>query len=92
MDYLKPQLLILIPMLVGFGQFAKRRGMKAKAVPFFLLGIGILIATSYGLIVSTYAGWRMFLDAIVITGICQGGVAAFTAMGLYDTAKSTKKE
>ncbi len=92
MNYLKPQLLILIPLLVGVGQIAKRRGVRSNSVPFLLLGLGILIATSYGLVVSQYAGWRMALDAIVITGICQGGVAAFTAMGLYDTAKSTKKE
>jgi hypothetical protein len=93
MDYLKPQLLILIPVLIGIGRLLTQQyGVKPKLIPYFLLVIAFIVATVYGLITSTYTGWRLVLDAVVLSGICHGAVAAFTAMGLYDTAKSTVKK
>lgn len=92
MNYLKPELLILVPLLIGLGRIVKQRMGDAKWVPLILLATSILIATVYGFIVTTRTGWRMALDAVVITGLCHGAVAAFSAMGLYDTAKSARKD
>lgn len=91
-SYIKPELLVLIPLLIGTGRVVKQKMGGAKWVPLILLSASILIATIYGLIVSRYTGWRMVLDAVVITGICHGAVAAFSAMGIYDTAKTATKE
>lgn len=92
MNYLKPELLILVPLLIGTGRVIKQKMGGAKWVPLILLAESILIATIYGFVVTTCTGWRMVLDAVVVTGVCHGAVAAFSAMGLYDTAKSAKKE
>ncbi len=92
MNYLKPELLILVPLLIGLGRIVKQKMGDAKWVPLILLATSVLIATVYGFIVTTRTGWRMALDAVVITGLCHGAVAAFSAMGLYDTAKSARKE
>lgn len=92
MNYLKPELLILVPLLIGTGRIVKNKMDGAKWVPLILLGEAVGIATIYGFIMTDCTGWRMALDAVVITGICHGAVAAFSAMGLYDTAKPAKKE
>lgn len=86
MTYLKPELLILVPFLIGFGEFIKPR-LKKLSVPFVLLLSAIIIATVYGLIVSKLSGWKYILDAVVVIGVLHGSVAAFSAMGLYDTVR-----
>ncbi len=91
MNYLKPELLILVPMLIGVGRIAKQYLGDGKRVPLVLLVTAVSIATIYGFVITTLTGWRMVLDAVVITGLCHGAVAAFSAMGIYDTAKSAKE-
>lgn len=94
--YIKPQLLVLIPLLIGIGKAIKPSlkkrsdGSTGRLIPLLLLFTSIAIATVYGFIATTYVGWRMVLDAVVITGIVQGSLAAFSAMGMYDTTR--KKE
>ena len=88
-EYLSPALLIAVPFLIAIGRIAKNKGMDTKYIPFLLLGIGIAIAIVYGFISSEMEGWRYYVDALFITGVLQGAVTAFAAMGLYDTGKST---
>ena len=88
-DFIRPALLIAVPFLIAIGRIAKSKGMDTKYIPFLLLGIGMAIAIVYGFITSELDGWRYYVDAIFITGVLQGAVTAFAAMGLYDTGKST---
>jgi hypothetical protein len=94
--YIKPQLLVLIPLLIGMGKAIKPSlkkrsdGSTGRLIPILLLCTSIAVATVYGFIATPYTGWRMVLDSVVITGIVQGSIAAFSAMGLYDTTR--KKE
>lgn len=92
MEYLRPELLILVPVLIGTGQLAKMQGLQAKRVPFLLLLVGILAASVYGFVTTEYVGWRMILDAIVVTGMLHGSAAAFIAMGMYDTTRSAARK
>ncbi len=93
MGDLRAELVVLVPLLVGLGEFEKRiMGAKPKSIPFTLLAFGIILAAAWGFITTEYLGWRMVLDAAVVTGVMQGGLAAFAAMGLYDTAKSAAKK
>lgn len=93
MQYLKPALLILVPLLMGFGQVLKKSwNVSTKFVPWILLACSILLASVYGLVVSDQTGWRFWVDAIVMTGLCHGTVAAFGAMGIFDLVKSARKE
>lgn len=92
-NYLKPELLILIPLLIGLGQLLKKKfHVHGKYIPYCLLGVSFLIATVVGFILNSFTGWRLYLDAIVVCGLCHGAVAAFVAMGIYDTARTGSKE
>ena len=59
-------------------------------IPVILIVFLILIAVVYGFITSTYQGWRLALDALVMTGLLQVSPVAFVSMGIYDTFR--KKE
>lgn len=106
-QYIKYELLILVPFLIGLGNIVKpcltlenvtnrvallvRKLLKTTSrIPYFLWTAAILIAAIYGFVISPYSGWKLFVDALFATGVIQGSVVAWTAMGLYDTAK--KKE
>ncbi|MDD4083140.1 MAG: hypothetical protein PHD05_07160 [Sphaerochaetaceae bacterium] len=93
-EYIKSELVFLIPLLIGLGKVLKNRfsktGQSSDVIPVYLLIVGIFVAIVYGFISSTYTGWKMVLDAVIMTGFVQGSIAAWTAMGVYDTTK--KKE
>lgn len=106
MTYLRAELLILIPLLNTIGFYLKGKKstdasgvatypnavVKTKHIPLILICAAVAIATVYGFVTSAYTGWRMVLDAVVMTGMLQGTLAACAAMGLYDTAKTAVKE
>ncbi|WP_319757699.1 hypothetical protein [uncultured Sphaerochaeta sp.] len=97
---IKPALLVLVPILNVVGQWLKGQTLgtgtarKAKVesimIPVILICTAVLVSTVYGFIVSGYQGWRMILDAVVMTGLLQGTLVAFVSMGVYDTLR--KKE
>lgn len=106
-QYIKYELLILVPFLIGLGKIIKtcltlgsttnkaallvRKLLKTTSrIPYFLWAVAFLVAAIYGFVISPYSGWKLFVDALFATGVIQGSVVAWTAMGLYDTAK--KKE
>lgn len=91
--FLKPELLILVPFLIGLGQLFKAKlNLEGRLVPLCLLGTAVLMATGIGFFISPFVGWRLVLDAVLLTGVCHGAVAAFIAMGIYDTARTGTKE
>ena len=90
MDYLKPELVILVPLMMGLGEVVKKKGLAAKWVPLVLLGAGFVLASVYGLVASTLEGWRFWVDGIVVTGLFHGCVAAFCAMGIFDLGKGIR--
>ncbi|WP_320122731.1 phage holin family protein [uncultured Sphaerochaeta sp.] len=99
-NMIKPALLVLVPILNVVGQWMKGQTLgtgaaqKAKVesnlIPVILICTAVLVSTIYGFIVSSYQGWRMILDAVVMTGLLQGALVAFVSMGVYDTLR--KKE
>ncbi|AEC02047.1 hypothetical protein [Parasphaerochaeta coccoides] len=103
--YILPQLLVLIPFLMGLAQVIKpyladdakpniiKNTLKStKRIPYILWIISVLISTAYGFIYNSgYAGGLdKAIYAVLIVGILHGSVVAWTAMGLYDTAKAAK--
>jgi len=103
---LKTQLFALIPILNVIGQWLKgekstdgtgvatypKAKVKIQYIPYILIAISIVVSTAVGLILSPYHGWHYWADAILVTGVLHGLVAAFCAMGLYDTAKVLGKK
>lgn len=103
MDFLKPALLILVPILNTLGFWLKGKKVETYKgntypnarietgkIPIVLIIISCIVSIIYGFIVSPYMGWRMILDAVVMTGLLQGTLVAFVSMGVYDTLR--KKE
>ena len=103
-QYIKYELMILVPFLIGFGRIIKlcltnssttnkaaklvRKLIKTTSrIPYFLWAAAFFLSAIYGFIISPYSGWKLFVDALFATGLIQGSVVAWTAMGLYDTAK-----
>ncbi|MDY4611486.1 MAG: hypothetical protein SPD11_12820 [Sphaerochaetaceae bacterium] len=103
--YILPQLLILVPFLIGLGKVIKpylldtatdtliKRVFKSTSrIPYILWGVSVMVSTAYGFIYNSgYAGGLdKAIFAVLIVGILHGSVVAWTAMGIYDTAKASK--
>lgn len=63
-----------------------------KRLPALVWALAFLICTVYGFAVSPHSGWRLALDALVFTGVLQGSVVAWAAMGVYDTCRMGRGE
>lgn len=104
MNYVRPELIVLVPFLNGIGWLLKaalkeenpnkiqtwvKKQLKGTGnIPFWLIAAGTFLAAIYGLIVSSHTGWKYFVDAIVCIGVIQGTIVALISMGAYDTVKS----
>lgn len=71
MDYLKPELFILIPVLYAVGVFIKNTKAPDWVIPFVLGVVGILLATIWTFSTSVENGWQDVLKSL-FTGITQG--------------------
>ena len=103
--FLRPELLVLFPVLNGLGvwlkgkmvldQFGEKTYPKAKIaskfIPIFLVCFAVFVCTVYGFISTEYTGWRMILDAVVMTGIVQGVLVTSVSVLGYDVLKGVKE-
>jgi chromate transport protein ChrA len=92
-NFVRPELLVLIPVLVFVGiALKKSTGVKDKMIPLCLLGIGIVLATIWVLATSALDSPQNILLA-VFTAIVQGALCAGGAV-FFDQAafKQPKKE
>ena len=98
--YIKPELLILIPvaMIAGLGikkamlaspegWLAKMLRMDTKNIKWLLLAICYAIAIAVGFITGDSLGWRAIAEAVVIYGLLHGTVCWFIATRLYDKVR-----
>ncbi len=89
LEYLKPELLILVPVLVAVG-FALKKVVKQSAwLPFILGGVGIVLSLLYvfgsGNILS---GKDLF--AALFTGVVQGILCTATAVYTHQCFKQSQ--
>lgn len=91
MNYLKPELLILIPLLNGLGEILKPKLKTTKFLPFILIGVGFLIAAIYGLYITKPTDFISVLFSVFVIGLTHGAVAAFCSMGIFDSIKAVTK-
>lgn len=71
-DYVKPELLVLIPVLYFIGMGLKKwEFVKDSIIPVILGVCGIILATIWVLATSQITGWQSALSA-VFTAIVQG--------------------
>lgn len=91
MNYVKPELLVLIPVLVFLGCVAKRSAViKDKFIPALLAAAGVLLAGLYIMATTTLAAPQDVAQA-VFTALMQGLLCAAGAVYADQCVKQSKK-
>lgn len=90
-EFIKPELLILIPVLYLIGMAIKKSNLPDKLIPFILGIIGILLAVLYLLATEPIIGTQAVATAI-FTAITQGVLCAGASVYFDQLIKQSKKE
>lgn len=90
-EFIKPELLVLIPVLYFVGIAIKNSEIKSKWIPLILGGIGIALSTLYVFGTSDVDGANSTLIAI-FTAITQGILCAGASVYVNQIVKQAKKE
>ena len=80
MDFIKPELLILVVVLYFIGNALKKSEVKDKWIPFVLGGCGIVLAVVWVLATTTIATYQDGLMALFVA-VTQGVIVA--GMSVY---------
>ena len=95
-DYIKPELLILVPVLYIIGTALKQSEfVKDKSIPLILGLFGVLLATAWTVASSPIINWQNALNA-GFTGITQGilttGASVYTNQLIKQITKINRKK
>lgn len=91
-NYIKPEMLVLIPALVFIGYCLKTStAVKDKLIPALLAAAGVLLAVLYVLSTTVIAGPQDAAQA-VFTAIVQGLLCAAGAVYANQCVKQSKKD
>lgn len=74
-EFIKPELLILIPVLYLFGAAIKKSNVDDKYIPFILGAAGIVLSVMYLITMATDFS-SLSIVSILFTGIVQGVLIA----------------
>lgn len=92
MNYVKPELLVLIPVLYFIGMGLKRsQAVADKYIPLLLGGVGILLALLWVLAGSELTGMQDILRA-VFAALTQGVLCAGCSVYAHQLGKQAGKE
>ena len=89
-EYVKPELLVLIPVLYLVGIGLKKSKLADKWIPALLGVAGIVLAGLYVLATTPFSGWQELMRA-VFTAITQGVLAAGASVYVHQIIHQTKK-
>lgn len=73
------EITVMIGVVVGLSQIAKKVGMQTKYVPLLNLTLGIMLGV-------------LFLSQDIKTNVFQGIIIGLSASGLFDHTKIIKKD
>lgn len=90
-DYLKPELLILVPFMYLIGAGCKKSALADKYIPIILGIVSILISGVWVLATSPLGSFQEVCMAI-FTAVTQGILAAGASVYINQIAKQSKKE
>lgn len=91
LDYVKPELLVLIPVLFFVGLGIKKSDTPDKHIPLILGGVGILLAVLYVLATSEISTYQHIALAI-FTAITQGILTAGCSVYFNELNKQKGRE
>ncbi len=91
-NLIKPELLILVPILIFLGSIIKKTVIKNKYIPFILTGISVALATIY--VVATCGDTISYKGILLVlfTAITQGILVTALSVYGYENYKNIKKE
>ena len=91
-DYIKPELLVLIPVLylIGMG-LKKSQSVADRKIPLILGACGVLLAAVYVLAAAPISGWQSGMAAL-FTAVTQGVLCAGGSVYVHQLLKQQGKE
>ena len=90
-DFIEPELIVLIPVLYLIGLAIKKSNIKDKWIPVILGVSGVLIACIYVLALEQHTTFGAVLTAL-FTAITQGILCAGASVYIDQIIKQSKKE
>lgn len=90
-QYIKPELLILIPVLFSIGVAIKKASIKDKYIPLILGAIGVCLSGVYLFASEPIIGAQSVATAI-FTALTQGVLCAAASVYANELIKQAKKE
>ena len=91
MTFVKPELLILVPVLYFIGVALKRSAVPDKWIPLTLGGAGVVLAVLYVLATSPLDSWQAGVMAAFVA-LTQGILAAGLSVYVNQVQKQAGKE
>lgn len=89
-EFIKPELLILIPVLYLLGMALKKSQAKDKLIPWILGGVSILLALIYIAATSALGSWQDIL-LCVFSAVTQGALCAGASVYVNQLVKQSGK-
>ena len=90
-EFIKPELLVLVPVLYILGAILKKSAVKDKLIPALLGGIGIALSLVWVLAMSDLVSWRDVLLA-GFSAVTQGILTAGASVYVNQMIKQGEKE
>ena len=91
MNFIKPELLILVPVLYTIGLGIKKSNVQDKYIPFILGVVSIFLSTLWVISTSDIKNWQDVVYAIFIS-ITQGILAAGASVYVNQLYIQSKKD
>ena len=91
LTYIKPELLILIPVLSIVGRGIKKSKVKNNRIPLILGVIAIFLSTMWVFSTSDIRNWQDAINAVYIS-VTQGILAAGTSVYAHQLYAQAKKD
>ena len=92
MEFVRPELLVLIPVLYLLGMGLKRSEVVLdKRIPFILGAVGVLLSLLYILSTTEVSGYQAGLQ-VAFTAVTQGILCAGCSVYVNQLVVQTKKE
>ena len=90
-EYIKPELLVLVPLMFGLGAALKAdKRFPSANIPYTLAVAGMALAALYGAATAQLDGWQSVALA-VFTAIVQGVIAAGCSVYVNQIVKQKNK-
>ena len=90
-EFIKPELLVLIPVLYLCGNGFKKSQIPNKNIPMLLGGISISLSLLFIVATTTIIGWQEMLMAL-FSGLTQGVLCAGASVYFNEVIKQINKE